>query len=869
MSSFVTLSRKLPADAPPVRVSPQVADVVPGRACDALREYSESLDCCFALELTDGGHLLLRAHSADDAARWTDGLYAALEMFRLQHPAPRRDAAARVNALAEDSDGGGAHASPAGPPPEQHGRFEPHTVQPSGFGYRHVPGAQAPPLTDVQVKDRAHVALPMPGPDMMTPRVTSSGLPHRHRGVAAMPAGQQGEAGGTPPVATGAAALTQRLRGSNGGGSSGTGGGAPARFGMTEAVTEAFSRARHGKGQELEAMLLDGSVDPRSRDGAGNTLLHTAAQNNARRAAKAVLRCTDYSVSPPVLEFIDAQNAAGNTALHYCFAYGYHALGEYLLSLGADERIANVHGLSCYEGLDSNAPLSAALQTPAMRAGRERVAASRAYAQQRAARAERGSAMTQHVNGGGHPMGYWPQQQQLPPGGPAYGYVPAGAGPPHGMVMAAMPPQPGGGQWVYQAGTPAGVYPPAWPPYGVPGMAPQPMMSMPMPLQQQHAMAPAPARGHRSSGKPRRQRMPADAAMVEALREQMGQHRSRSNSSRSSRGAGGRDSSGSSSDEGHGGHYLGRRVPPPALSSSDTSSAGSGPDSGGGGHRRGGSRRKASPAPYGSETSPLVEDTPGMHYARACAAEAAAAAVWRDRGAAGGGPGGDGSSTEDDDSLLDGPTTSRPEWQRNVLYGADAGGAAASLARMQLGTQQPAGSAQPVDVRVAALCAAAAAWRAACVEALECAQLWQLLDIATNLAGLMCGSDDGATSSALAAAKSLAAQPSLMAVLADTLAGDGGDGAALIRVANRLPQLAASARTGADGAGLVSALARVRQDAAPHALDRANNAFDGAQAASRALLQRLGCPEGEPLASAGDALRTLHAFCSALATAAN
>ena len=849
----------------------QVADVVLGRACDALREHSDSLDSCFALELTDGGHLLLRAHSPDDAARWTDGLYAALEMSRLQHP-PRRDAVARVNALGEDSDSSSAHASPAGPPPEQHGRFEPHAVQPPSFGYRPVPGAQAPPLSDVQVADRAHVALPMPGPDMMTPRVTSSGLAQRHRGVAAVSAGRQGEAGGTPPVATGAAALTQRLRGSNGGGSSSAGGGAPALFGMTEAVTEAFSRARHGKGQELEAMLLEGSVDPRSRDGAGNTLLHTAAQNNARRAAKAVLRCTDYAVSPPVLEFIDAQNAAGNTALHYCFAYGYHALGEYLLSLGADERVANVHGLSCYEGLDPNAPLPAALQTPAMRAGRERVAASRAYAQQRAARAERGSAMTQHMNngGGGPPMGYWPQPPQLPPGGPAYGYMPAGGGPPHGMVMAAMPPQPGGGQWVYQAGPPAGsMYPPAWPPYGVPGMAPQAMMTMPMQQQQQqqqqqqHALAPAPARGRHSSGKPRRQRMPADAAMVEALREQMGQHRSRSSSSRSSRGGGGGDSSGSSSDEGHGGRYIGRRVPPPALSSSDASSAGSGPDSGGGGHRRGGSRRRASPAPYGSESSPLVEDTPGMHYAKACAAEAAAAAVWRDRG----GPGGDGSSTEDDDSLLDGPTASRPEWQRNVLYGADAGRAADSLARMQLGT---GAGAQPVDVRVAALCAAAAAWRAACVEALECAQLWQLLDIATNLAGLLCGSNDGAASGALAAAKSLAAQPWLMAVLADTLARDGGDGAALIRVSSKLPQVAASARTGADGAGLVNALARMRQDATtPHALDRANAAFDGAQAASRALLQRLACPEGEPLAGAGDALRTLHAFCSALATAAN
>ena len=834
-----------------------------------LQGSADVLDCCFALQLVDGRCMLLRAPSAEDATRWTDGLCTAVEIVRHTNPLSREAvAAARVTVLTADDEQGdssGAEAQASHVPP--HGRFEPHSASPSpGFGFRSVPGARPPPLDGANVSDRAHVALAMPGPAMLTPRAGAGTASHRPRdGVAASrgagaPAPNGGTNGTPSRLATGAAAVTQRLRGTGNGASAGSSSSAAAAsgfFGMSEAEGEAFSRARHGKGKELEEMLLDGTVDPRIRDAAGNTLLHTAAQNNARRAAKAVLRCTDYAISPPVLEFIDAQNAAGNTALHYCFAYGYTALGEYLLSLGADERIANVHGLCCYEGLDPNAPLPAALQTTAMRAGRDRVATARAYAQQRAARAERSSVATQQHMQPQPGAPFW-----TGPGGPGYG--------PGGVMIAAQPPQMAGGQWVYQAAPAMGMYPP-WPYGPPPAMMPMPPQQV---QQQQHAAAPAPARTRRSGSKPRRQRMPADAAMVEALRAQLGQHRSRSASSRSSRGTrDGDSSSGSSSDEGHGSMYFGRRVPPPALSSSDASSAGSGPDSGG----SGGSRRRAA-ASRRDDNSPLVEDTPGMHYARACAAEAAAAAVWRDRtayaGVAGGQNGDGGSSTEDDDSLLGSPapTVHKPEWRNNSLYGSSVGGvnaAANSLAHMQLGAH--AQSTSPVHSGVAALCAAAAAWRARCTEVLECAHLWQLLDIARNLAGLLCGHSD--TESALTAANALVEQPPLLAVLASTLMGDGGDGAALTRVGDRLPLLAASARTGADSTGLLNALARVRRDesVAPHELDRAASSMDGARAASVALLRRLGnndgyLPEGdEALIVAGDALRTLYAFCSALA----
>lgn len=41
----------------------------------------------------------------------------------------------------------------------------------------------------------------------------------------------------------------------------------------------------------------------------------------------------------------------GQTALHFCFAYHFEELGQYLLSKGADDSILNADGLTCYEGL--------------------------------------------------------------------------------------------------------------------------------------------------------------------------------------------------------------------------------------------------------------------------------------------------------------------------------------------------------------------------------------------------------------------------------------------------------------------------------------------------------------------------------------
>lgn len=73
------------------------------------------------------------------------------------------------------------------------------------------------------------------------------------------------------------------------------------------------------------------------RDNFGNTALIVACQNGHKRALKAVLR---RGADP------NATNARGNTALHYCYAFGYGGtLGRYLMEKGGDSSIRNQSGL--------------------------------------------------------------------------------------------------------------------------------------------------------------------------------------------------------------------------------------------------------------------------------------------------------------------------------------------------------------------------------------------------------------------------------------------------------------------------------------------------------------------------------------------
>ena len=63
-----------------------------------------------------------------------------------------------------------------------------------------------------------------------------------------------------------------------------------------------------------------------------NTLLIAVAQNGNKRMAKLLMRrgCNK-----------DLTNNAGNTALHFAFAYNFEALGNYLIEKGADDGVQN------------------------------------------------------------------------------------------------------------------------------------------------------------------------------------------------------------------------------------------------------------------------------------------------------------------------------------------------------------------------------------------------------------------------------------------------------------------------------------------------------------------------------------------------
>lgn len=117
---------------------------------------------------------------------------------------------------------------------------------------------------------------------------------------------------------------------------------------MPKDFEKIFSKTRHGRHKEVEELLdLGAPVD--GQDPYGNTVLHTACQNGNKRIVKACLRrgCDT-----------NAQNVRGHTPLHFCFAYGYAELGEYLMQKGsADPAIRNHFGLTCYEGLGLKTPL--------------------------------------------------------------------------------------------------------------------------------------------------------------------------------------------------------------------------------------------------------------------------------------------------------------------------------------------------------------------------------------------------------------------------------------------------------------------------------------------------------------------------------
>jgi hypothetical protein len=118
--------------------------------------------------------------------------------------------------------------------------------------------------------------------------------------------------------------------------------GREAHASLASEVDVLFSKARFNRKHEMASMLDDlrSQLDVDVEDGAGNTLLITACQNNHRKIAKELLRraCD-----------VNHQNHDGNTCLHYCFALNYSDLGKYLISKGAEPTLRNQRGQTCYE----------------------------------------------------------------------------------------------------------------------------------------------------------------------------------------------------------------------------------------------------------------------------------------------------------------------------------------------------------------------------------------------------------------------------------------------------------------------------------------------------------------------------------------
>jgi alpha-tubulin suppressor-like RCC1 family protein len=104
-----------------------------------------------------------------------------------------------------------------------------------------------------------------------------------------------------------------------------------------------FSWSRHNKVPELAYALLNRGIFVDSRDASANTPLMVACQNGHLGVCQMLVEQAKAG--------LNLKNGKGNTALHFCFAFGFQSLGEYLISKGADEFLTNVDGLTCYEGL--------------------------------------------------------------------------------------------------------------------------------------------------------------------------------------------------------------------------------------------------------------------------------------------------------------------------------------------------------------------------------------------------------------------------------------------------------------------------------------------------------------------------------------
>ncbi|GMH51731.1 hypothetical protein TL16_g01072 [Triparma laevis f. inornata] len=111
----------------------------------------------------------------------------------------------------------------------------------------------------------------------------------------------------------------------------------------TKRIQDAFSLARHNRYDALKELMSDelNPLHPDQSDKKGNTILLVACQNGLKRIVKLSLKMGAD---------INATNNAGNTALHFCYMYGFGSnLAGYLIEKGADDGIRNLRGKVCYE----------------------------------------------------------------------------------------------------------------------------------------------------------------------------------------------------------------------------------------------------------------------------------------------------------------------------------------------------------------------------------------------------------------------------------------------------------------------------------------------------------------------------------------
>ena len=109
----------------------------------------------------------------------------------------------------------------------------------------------------------------------------------------------------------------------------------------TQLTKDAFSLARHNRYSALKHIFSSESepFDPDTIDPKGNTILLVGCQNGLRRIVRLALK---YGAD------INFANHAGNTALHFCYMYGFaDTIGTYLREKGADPELRNLRGEKC------------------------------------------------------------------------------------------------------------------------------------------------------------------------------------------------------------------------------------------------------------------------------------------------------------------------------------------------------------------------------------------------------------------------------------------------------------------------------------------------------------------------------------------